>query len=102
METNMSELAFSDNLQEATTNMENALKTLRRSSRISTLDIENLRVLVEKASLVKKDMIAIMALQGKPTVVAEQFGITPGRVYQLKIEYLKAKDEKQPVSPSAE
>jgi hypothetical protein len=89
----MSEMAFSDNLQEALTYLENAKKTLKKSSRISSLDIENMKMLIEQVSLVKKDMIAVMATQGKVTLVAEQFEMTTGRVYQLKTQYLKGKHE---------
>ena len=50
-----------------------------------------MKMLVEQTILVKKDMIAVMAIQGKVTLAAEQFGITTGRVYQLKTEHLKDK-----------
>ena len=90
----MSEMDFSDNLQEALTDLEKAKKTLRKGSRISSLDIENMKMLIEQTIQVKKDMIAVMATQGKVTLIAEQFEMTTGRVYQLKVEYLKGKNER--------
>jgi hypothetical protein len=90
----MSEMTFSDNLQDALDNLEKARKSLRKTSRISSIDIENMRTLLVQTNLAKKDMIAIMAIQGKVALVAEQFAMTNGRVYQLKTEYLKGQDEK--------
>jgi DNA-directed RNA polymerase specialized sigma subunit len=90
----MLDLSFSDHLQEALTSLEKAEKTLRKSSRLSTLDIENLNSLTEKIKLIKTNMIAVMSTQHKVVDVAEHFGITTGRVYQIRTEYLKDINEK--------
>lgn len=83
------ELDFSDHLQEALSHLEKANKALNKQSRLSNLDVENVKDITTKIKTTKENLIAVMALHGRVHDACDSFCLTPGRVYQLKTKFTK-------------